>query len=177
MNKTSLEELYLDSNRLEIVETGVIIYHLPKSLKFLSSGDNKLVNGNNDLEISALHNLQTINASFQFLSHGNYFKFCYDYRETCHISPAARVSEGFVQIIKDIYPLFMRNNSQGFLPKTRGKFYLPRNLTTVIANGMKFQYYFGKLNIGQCNVTRLHFQNNFFNKMEGPLHGCNNIIS
>nr|XP_034301918.1 toll-like receptor 4 [Crassostrea gigas]XP_034301919.1 toll-like receptor 4 [Crassostrea gigas] len=179
LNKTSLEELYLDSNRLEIIETGVITYHLPKSLKFLSLGDNKLNNGIYDLEISVLHNLQTINTSFQYFSHANYFENCYDYRITCHISPEARVAGEFVHNVKDTYPSFMRNNSQSFLPKTMGttpEFYLPRNLTTVFANDMKLQYHFGKLNIGQCNVTHLHFQNNFFNKMDGPLHGCNKII-
>eukprot|EP00105_Crassostrea_gigas_P018929 XP_011437197.1 PREDICTED: putative leucine-rich repeat receptor-like serine/threonine-protein kinase At2g24130 [Crassostrea gigas] len=61
LNKTLLEELYLDSNRLEIIETGVITYHLPKSLRFLSLGDNKLDNGIYVLEVSALQNLQTLN--------------------------------------------------------------------------------------------------------------------
>lgn len=36
---------------------------------------------------------------------------------------------------------------------------------------MKLQYHFGKLNIGQCNVTHLHF---FLTKWMA--HECNNII-
>lgn len=185
LNKTSLEELYLDSNRIEIMETGVITYHLPKSLKYLSLGDNKIDNGIYHLELSALHNLQTLNASFQLFSHNNFFDGCYDYRQSCHILPEFAVYPkeftvypSAVKSVRNIYPWYQHNAFSGLFPKSPNfTYYLPRSLTTIFANDMKFQFFvIGQLFFGQCNITHLHFQNNFIYEVYGPSSGCNNLV-
>ncbi|XP_052674373.1 toll-like receptor 4 [Crassostrea angulata] len=185
LNKTSLEELYLDSNRIEIMETGVITYHLPKSLKYLSLGDNQISNGIYHLEVSALHNLQTLNASFQLFTHNNFFDGCYDYRQSCHILPEFTVYPqeftiypSVVKSVRNIYPWYQHNAFSGLFPKPPNfTYYLPRSLTTIFANDMKFQFFvIRQLFFGQCNVTHLHFQNNFIYEMHVPTLGCNNLV-
>nr|XP_034301997.1 toll-like receptor 4 isoform X2 [Crassostrea gigas]XP_034301998.1 toll-like receptor 4 isoform X2 [Crassostrea gigas]XP_034301999.1 toll-like receptor 4 isoform X2 [Crassostrea gigas] len=175
LNKTLLEELYLDSNRLEIIETGVITYHLPKSLRFLSLGDNKLDNGIYVLEVSALQNLQTLNVSFQIFSHNNYFEGCYDYHQSCHISPESKMNTNEGEIGE--YPRYFNSVSSGFsLKPPKFTFYFPKNLTTILANNMKLQFSVGELFFGQCNITHIHFQNNFIYEMNGPTSGCNKLM-
>lgn len=56
LNKILFEELYLDSNRIEIMEIGVIIYYFFKFLKYLFLGDNKIDNGIYYLELFVLYN-------------------------------------------------------------------------------------------------------------------------
>ncbi|XP_048757179.2 toll-like receptor 4 [Ostrea edulis] len=169
LNKTSLEELYLDSNRLEMIETGLITYNLPKSLKHLSVGDNKMDNGMYVLETGSLHNLQTLNVSFQTHSHNDYFDGCSDYTESCHNRPELTASTQNIAKVME---------SDGMLKLQKPPiftFYLPKNMHTLYANDMKLTYPVYELHFGHCNLKHMHFQNNFILKFNGPIFGSHNI--
>lgn len=150
----------------------------------MSIGDNKITNGIYNLDLSALHNLQTLNASFQLFSHNNFYDGCYDYRQSCHIlpeftvyPPEFKVYPSVVKSVRNTYPWFQHNAFSGLFPKPPNfTYYLPRNLTTIFANDMKFQFSVGQLYFGQCNVTHIHFQNNFIYEMYGPTSGCNYLV-
>ncbi|KAK3095180.1 hypothetical protein FSP39_011120 [Pinctada imbricata] len=60
--KTRLRELYLDQNRIEIIEKG-LLPQLPQSLKHLSIAQNKLTMGLYMFDFSNLANLEVVNSS------------------------------------------------------------------------------------------------------------------
>ncbi|XP_062591751.1 toll-like receptor 4 [Saccostrea cucullata] len=159
LQSTSLEELYLDSNRLEIIEVGVLP-NLPKSLKHLSVGDNKIDNGMYVLQTNSLHNLLSLNVSFQIYSHTNYFDGCNDYSYSCHIGPE------------------MDHKGQN-IDRHQGSsnisFYVPPKLKIFYANNMKLHISVGELHFINNNVEFLHFQNNFIVQIHGPIFGCHNV--
>ncbi|XP_061184888.1 toll-like receptor 4 [Saccostrea echinata] len=157
LQNTTLEELYLDSNRLEIIESGVLPI-LPKTLKLLSVADNKVDNGLYVLQAGSMPNLEILNVSFQIHSHTTYFDGCYDYSDSCHIDPEVALK--------------FHNWSQqlGYVVT----FYLPVKLKRLYANNMKFQYHIGELHFNNCNLEFAHFQNNYFVQIHGPVFGCEN---
>ncbi|XP_062594743.1 toll-like receptor 4 isoform X2 [Saccostrea cucullata] len=158
LQNTTLEELYLDSNRLELMEIGVLP-KLPKTLKLLSVGDNKVDNGIYVLQVDSMHNLEVLNVSFQIHSHTNYFEPCDDFSESCHIGPD--VAHKFIDLSLSKKRIFT--------------FYLPEKLKRLYANNNKFQYHVGELHFNNCNVEFAHFQGNHFVQIHGPLFGCYNV--
>ncbi|XP_062613352.1 toll-like receptor 4 [Saccostrea cucullata] len=62
--RTNLTELYAASNRLEIIEPGVLP-NLPKTLEIFSLAENKLTSGLYILYFDSLENLRVYNSSFQ----------------------------------------------------------------------------------------------------------------
>nr|XP_022314032.1 toll-like receptor 4 isoform X1 [Crassostrea virginica] len=176
-----LEELYLDSNRLELIEIGVVTYNSPKSLKVLSLGDNKLDINIYMLEAVSLYNLEVLNVSFQSLSKLNNFDFCYDIADSCTglmNQNQFKLTVQVFDVLRRYYP-FLPNNSLGVSMKSQDPnytFHLPRNLQTIYANDIKFQYNVGEQRFGgQCKLKHIHFQNNFLYKIYGPIFGCNNV--
>ncbi|XP_061197752.1 toll-like receptor 4 isoform X2 [Saccostrea echinata] len=157
LHNTSLEELYLDSNRLEIMEIGVLP-NLPKTLKHLSVGDNKMDDGMYVLQVNSLYNLVILNVSFQIYSHTNYFDGCNDYSYSCHIGPEVA--------------LLNTGQQQGSSNIT---FYLPKNLKRFYANNMKLHIRVGEVHFSDCNLEFVHFQNNFFVQIHGPIFGCDDV--
>ena len=176
-----LEELYLDSNRLERIEIGVLTYNFPKSLKVFSLGDNKLDIDIYMLEAVSLYNLEVLNVSFQSLSKLNNFDFCYDIADSCTglmNQTQFKLTVQVFDVLRRYYP-FLPNISLGVSMKSQDPnytFHLPRNLQTIYANDIKFQYNVGTERFGgQCNLKQIHFQNNFLYKIYGPILGCNNV--
>ncbi|XP_078318696.1 toll-like receptor 4 [Crassostrea virginica] len=176
-----LEELYLDSNRLERIEIGVVTYNFPKSLKVVSVGDNKLDTDIYMLEAVSLYNLEILNVSFQSLSKLNNFDFCYDIADSCTglmNQTQFKLTVQVFDVLRRYYP-FLPNNSLRVSMKSQDPnytFHMPRNLQTIYANDIKFQFNVGVQRFGgQCNLKHIHFQNNFLYKIYGPMLGCNNV--
>ncbi|VDI73365.1 Hypothetical predicted protein [Mytilus galloprovincialis] len=67
LRNTSLTEIYLDSNRLQLVEPGALIM-IPKTLKKLSIADNEFAYGEYLYEIFSL-TVQEVNISYMGMSH------------------------------------------------------------------------------------------------------------
>ncbi|KAJ8302148.1 hypothetical protein KUTeg_021135 [Tegillarca granosa] len=65
---TTLTEIYLDSNRLQIIESGTLGF-VPDTLRYISVADNQFTMGWYVLEIAQLKYVTEINSSFQHIAH------------------------------------------------------------------------------------------------------------
>ncbi|VDI25881.1 Hypothetical predicted protein [Mytilus galloprovincialis] len=68
LRNTTITELYMDSNRLQLLEPGALNM-LPKTLKKISAGDNQFTYGRYILHLSVLSNVQELNVSYMGISH------------------------------------------------------------------------------------------------------------
>ena len=161
---TKLKELYLDHNRLELVESGVLA-NLPKTLKYIKVSSNRLTFGWYALEVWFLTNIRTIDMSDQFLSSNpsDLFPLCDDTRNKRRSNCSITISEH----IGDKNPVLLSHLQIDI------NFSLPEHLENVFFNKCRLVYYHIRtLNPGRNQIKRIYAQDNSLYEWIGPIYGA-----
>ncbi|KAK3101476.1 hypothetical protein FSP39_003875 [Pinctada imbricata] len=176
LQNTSLLELHVDSNRIESLETGVMML-LPKSLRHVSITDNRLTFGWYALETAYLKNLTYYDMSLQYLSHypSNIFPLCDDRRTQRQV--IVNNSNSYMEVDK-----FYNRTAISSLGSFDEMFHvfsmnvtIPLNLEVGFFNKSTLRYPIPILSIGKNNLKRLYAQDNTFYEWTGPMIGFNSL--
>ncbi|OWF50884.1 toll-like receptor 4 [Mizuhopecten yessoensis] len=161
LNNTRLEELYLDFNRIELVEDTMMQY-LPDSLKLLSVAGNKFTLGKYLLAMHFLDSLKYLDVSLQFSPHGSVGEMleqCFDWRcpkETKNESQEPR--------------------SLKFYGKWRPSLYLPRNLEVIDGHSSSFRGEIGDFNFMERNIIKqFDLHDNLLQSWKGPIRNLHRV--
>ncbi|XP_062602628.1 toll-like receptor 4 [Saccostrea cucullata] len=163
LDNTSITELNIASNRIEMFET-CVIFNLPKTIKKLSVAENRLIVGKYVFEYYLLSGVEILNASLRntparFIDSITRCKDNVDplkdktYDYSCHKNLS----------ISSIYddPLISVS--------------LPPNLQIVYANSSKLYTRVAKFELKKNNLREIYFQNNVIHSWIGPIQGVENI--
>ena len=162
LQNTSLEVLSIASNRIEMVESGVI-RNLPRSLKYLNVGDNMFSKGNFIFEINSLKNLTIVDLTYLFtihtpkflLSRCNDTKYPIDnyQRKMSQLNIDAAQYQQNIRSKRELPPL----------PPAKFIIYLPPKLETIYANNSNARFLIKEWHLGQNNSIRnLYLQGTYF---------------
>ncbi|XP_062600505.1 toll-like receptor 4 [Saccostrea cucullata] len=163
---TPLEELYLDNNRLAIIESNVLKF-LPHTLKTLSLVKNRLTIGRYLLQFKSLSGLEKLDVSFQ------YFSPSFDkVRDAFFCQNPVRICKNKMNEYSLKYEKM--SDECSFPPFDIS---LPRNLTTVIlrGNGLRTDI----RDVQFCpnnNLAHLDMSQNPITSFSGPFHGLKKLI-
>nr|XP_022291463.1 toll-like receptor 6 [Crassostrea virginica] len=157
---TSLKKLSLASNRLELLETGVISAW-PKTLQILTLAENKLTAGAYALEVHSLSNLTVLNMSYQ-LHPPKYPLSAYD---ICSEKVEMEIeSNTFTSNFS--YKEFNFNWSMPF----------PENLEILYAQSSRLFIKDPKVSIHAPSLKHVFLQDNFFLSLGEPISAKHNRI-
>ncbi|KAK3104074.1 hypothetical protein FSP39_024221 [Pinctada imbricata] len=174
LQNTSLNELHIDSNRLEDVETGVLML-MPKGLRRISIVENRLTFGWYALESAYLKNLTYFDMSLQYLSRNpsNIFPLCDDRRTqrpfVVRKSNRNKTTEmyqanvGSKKPIHGSFRIFSMNIT------------IPRHLEVAYFNTSTLRYQVPIVSIGKNNLKEIYAQDNTFYEWIGPLIGLQKL--
>lgn len=169
LSNTSLVELHVAFNRLELLEPGLINI-LPKSLRYISAGQNRFTFGQYVFDLGTLTGVKEINGSFQFLSNNpkdlspiNKHKSCdKPYRKECDNLLTDRKTE-----ILDLF-----NQFSAFLYTSLSlQIPLPKDIERVYFRMSGLQYSLPRLEFGKNKLKYLDLSANVLNEWIGPIIG------
>ncbi|XP_048769624.2 toll-like receptor 4 [Ostrea edulis] len=164
LNNTSLTELSIAGNRIEMFEP-CVLYNLPKTIRKLSVANNRLIVGKYVLEYYSLVQLEILNASLRnrpapFLES---ISSCYE-----NPDPSSRH--------------ILDYNCHGNLSQSvwdedppRITISIPPKLHTVYVNSSKLYARVTSFGLKHNNLKRFYIQDNVIYSWFGPLHGVENV--
>ena len=161
---TSIRELDLSSNRLELMDDDVPKY-FPLNLEILNVSVNQISWGRYVILYPFLKNLETVDCSGQY---------SYKYHNV-----DALTCENEVECIEwssipfDTYSddkQIHLNNSYVF-DRRNITFNVPPKLKKLYFHSSQFRFSIGKVHIGRNHIKEYHVQNNFLNALVGPIYG------
>ncbi|OWF41429.1 toll-like receptor 4 [Mizuhopecten yessoensis] len=156
-NHTYLTNMYIDSNRLSLLEFGVIP-RLPKSLRLLSVKENRITYGNYIFELASAINLEFFDGSNQYSSHDPITgsKDCNDWRAPPSSSDDDSSTDQ--NAVFDIVKL------------SAATINLPPNLKEVLFHDSVLDYVItGRIPFGPNNLTRFDLHNNLLHSWRGTV--------
>ena len=169
LQNTSLKELYLESNRLMIVQSGVAMF-LPRTLEFFSLRDNMLTLGLYTIEVTNLVGLKVADASGQ-RSHHDYYKIwtpCKENQRQTRNSKPNMLSS-------------FRHQKQFklgiWIPDFTGMIPIPvaQHLETVYFNSSYIVSQIPEGRLSNNNAKHLYFQDNVFYRWIGPVMNVKSV--
>ncbi|XP_046551620.1 toll-like receptor 3, partial [Haliotis rubra] len=147
LKNTKLEELYIEANRIEMIDKNVII-NLPTSLKKISIKENHLSFGLYLMELSVLTDLEWVDTSHQGTSSISFF-------DTTSLH-----SRHLLQLDKYNKP-FTGNVT----------IYVPPNVTFIDASHSKMAFEVIRFQIGENKIREIDVSFNYFSLWTGPIIG------
>ncbi|KAJ8301815.1 hypothetical protein KUTeg_020802 [Tegillarca granosa] len=163
LQNTELRELYLDSNRMQIIQSGVF-ERLPKSLIYASLADNKFTMGRYIFEVFAVSNVKILNASFQHISHNPSGLYPPPSKESCdqqvrNLCPEGETSD---QIIPG--QLFRKSNTSTPIVAP-----FPPNLETLYFRKCALRYSIPEMNFLSNKIKYCDLSGNILYEWIGPI--------
>lgn len=175
MRNTTIEELYLDKNRLEMIELDAALY-TPINLSIISFGDNKLTMGYYIFNSLYMENLKILNASFQFYSHNSYEAFQDTSKGTCDLyvrSPCEDLDHSNSVRRQDFSKVRPYPNLKSDLDLMLN---LPPKLEVVHFNSSLIRYKIPRLSFNPNNEIKfLNFSGNILYEWSGPVVHLNKL--
>ncbi|XP_062591485.1 toll-like receptor 4 [Saccostrea cucullata] len=159
LKETNLTELYAASNRLEILEPGVLT-NLPKTLEIFSLAENKLTSGLYILYFDLLGNLRVYNSSFQ--KHPP--KFPYSIVDNCKEKRESFDVVSHCQEVANEQSLKLNGRWKNFTV------HFPRNLEEIHAYSSRLYFKIPAFNISAPSLRIVNLQDNILYSLEGPVH-------
>ncbi|XP_046551631.1 toll-like receptor 4 isoform X1 [Haliotis rubra] len=151
LKNTKLEELYIEANRIEIIDKNVMS-NLPTSLKKISIKENNLSFGLYLMELSVLTDLKWVDASHQDTSIISFF-------DTTSLH-----SRRLLQLDKYNKPI--RGNVT---------IYVPPNVTFINASHSKMAFEVLRFQIGENKIREIDLSFNYFTLWTGPIIGLTHL--
>lgn len=175
LKNTTLKELHISSNRLEIVEERAVGY-LPQTIKRVSIADNNLTFGLYLLELFFLKNLEWINASMQHMSHNprevlkSFFFF------SCNNKRRDNSEElNFETANKPLRYLTNFQKQEFSSARMNYTFPVPYNLKTLFMNESGLGYSIPEIRFTRNNIENLYTQGNSLRSWIGPVRSLENL--
>ncbi|XP_062613334.1 toll-like receptor 4 [Saccostrea cucullata] len=175
LKETNLTELYIEKNRLEQLEAGAMKV-LPKTLKKVSVGENKLTQGKYILDYFSMDSVRIFNISVQ-LRPAPYpmsiFENCKEKDDNCEFPFSEKKIQRDTTIYKDVELIdesFFRTKDKGFVIVN-----FPKSLEIIYANSSRLYSAIPEFGITSRNLREVYLQNNFFYSWIGPIHGIQNL--
>ncbi|XP_062583227.1 toll-like receptor 4 [Saccostrea cucullata] len=166
-HNSTLEELYLENNRLAFVEKHVIKF-LPPTLKLISLVRNRLAIGLYLLEFNLFLGLEKLDASFQFISPP-----FIEVRDAFYCQNPVRICKNEM----DEFPLkYEKISEKSPISHFDPIISLPRNLIHVILRGNGIRTYILETRFyPENNITYLDLSKNPITSFTGPLQGLKKL--
>ncbi|XP_062578839.1 toll-like receptor 4 [Saccostrea cucullata] len=187
---TSLTELHISSNKIELIENGATKY-IPKTLRRLSIADNRLTVGLYILQFDILKGLEWLNVSSQHFTHDP-IEFIHDVASECEderepLTSASTHTDSHIlkqkktNSVNKLKVDMKRTDvdlkgSQVFLHFS-GKvgFPVPPNVKKVFFNESGLRYRVPKIHSSKNSVEEIYLQDNTLYSWMGPIRGVNNL--
>lgn len=169
-NNTKLEELYVDSNRISMLQSGVFD-NFPPTLRYISTKDNLFTMGIYVLQLSDMSGLQELYLTNSFTTHDptdttNRFWSCGDWR--CPVK-----DENTRSVIgKNSVGLERYSNTKKGMTFIVN---LPPNLQKLSIANCFYRYVIYKLQFAENNLTHLYAQKNMFVEWRGPIYNLTKL--
>ena len=189
--KTRIQEIYMDSNRVELFEAKAI-EHLPETLHFVSAADNKFTMGKYAIQVAVMQNLKILDLSRQHISHipssVNYN--CND------LGSNSKTSSNSTSLTETDFKFdwtflanerfdqrFAANNSNA-ISNDRNSLYsstilfpFPQNLEIGYFNMSALRYSIPHFKLFNNNVKNVYLQDNVLYEWIGPIENVNSLES
>ncbi|XP_061177036.1 toll-like receptor 4 [Saccostrea echinata] len=165
---TNLTELYVASNRLEILEPGVA-RNLPKTLEILWFAENKLTTALYVLEFSTLENLRVFNMSVQ--KHPP--KFPYSIIDKCKVKKESYNDDFHCHEVANSHTSKIIGSDQIVT------WDFPPNLEEIYAYSSQIHLKVPNFSVSAPSLRIVNIHNNFLYSFEGPVYikSSNNLIT
>ncbi|XP_061186952.1 toll-like receptor 4 [Saccostrea echinata] len=164
---TTLEELYLDDNRLALLEMNVLKF-LPPSLKIISLVKNRLTIGLYLLELEFLSSIEKIDASFQYTS-PSFIKM----REAFDCQNPVRICKNGIDEYSVKYEI---TSGETAVPHFGPIILLPKNLTNITIKGYGLKTHITDIQFNADNcIAHLDWSQNPITSFKGPIEGLKKL--
>lgn len=164
---TSLEEVYLDDNRLALVEKHVLTY-LPTSLRIVSIAKNRMVIGPYLLDIITLSGVETFDMSFQYYSH--------EFRDATEVFSCHNPIRPYENVVEIMTPKQKLLSMKFSGTDNNVTITLPRNLTNVNLSRCSIRLNIFRIVVRPSNqVSRMDVSQNIIPSFVGPVVGLNQV--
>jgi Leucine-rich repeat (LRR) protein len=161
---TSLEEIYLDDNRLALVEKHVLQY-LPKSLKTVSIVKNRMVIGPYLLDVTFLTGMETFDMSFQYFTH--------PYSDAAEVFGCQNPIRPYGNVVQIMTP---KQKTEFSGTDTNLTITLPRNLTSFNLSRCSIRLDIFRIVVRPSNqVLRIDVSQNIIPSFVGPVVGFRKV--
>ncbi|XP_033746771.1 toll-like receptor 4 [Pecten maximus] len=165
LNKTKLEKLYVESNRLSMLQSDAFNY-FPPTLRYISIRDNLFTMGIYVLQFGILCGLRELDLANSFTTHDpsdttNRFSSCGDWRGPMKnaIATSPIDKEGMLPLDR------LGNTGKGMTFIVN----LPRNLEKISFANCLYRYVIYTLHFAENKLTHLSAQKNMFVEWRGPI--------
>ncbi|XP_063443007.1 toll-like receptor 4 [Mytilus trossulus] len=169
LRKTKLKEMYFDSNRIQLLQTGLISL-LPKTIDIISISDNPLSFGEYVLEFRQL-SAKILNVSFLGTSHPPVDEgFCVsdlnetDFKQTLYEFNNV-VKEQQVSTMSREFMIF----NAGFKLNVLNIINLPLQLRVIYFTAGKSEFEMPRLRFSENVLEKVDFSSNIFYSLKGPI--------
>ncbi|CAC5403891.1 TLR13 [Mytilus coruscus] len=164
LRNTNIIEIHLDSNRLQLVEPGVLKM-LPKTLKRVSIADNQFTYGEYLLDMFSV-SVDDVNISYMGMSH--YLKDMDEQCDTISLggSSCGREPDIDQQSIKEINKT---DSLQTYVDDQFIPIFIPHQLKRIHFRQCKVRYYFPKLSLSNNLLEYIDASFNTFYDWRGPI--------
>ncbi|XP_071120390.1 toll-like receptor 4 [Mytilus edulis] len=166
LHNTSIQELHMDSNRLQQVERGAMKF-LPRTLIYLSVKDNMFSLGHYMFDLHWL-SLETVDASGMFSFHTED-----QHAEKCNLDLVCtwHTDESY-NVFNDSKSkqMFFEQDQFGFMPIP-----IPWNLKTLILRSSGSKYNIPEINLSSNKLERVDLSDNILTRWIGPLRNLKNL--
>ncbi|XP_046366681.2 toll-like receptor 4 [Haliotis rufescens] len=172
LQNTSLEELYLDDNRIELFDN-ILLTYLPKTLRILSVKHNTFFFGIYLLEMSVL-SIEWADISQQ---HSSYIETFGDASQ--RLERVKRIAYSKKQYMSSLE--HRGTDEDNFYyhghdsRSSHKKLYIPPNLTFLNFSISKLAFTIPQLELGPNSLKTIDLSNNFLTRWEGPLSGLDSL--
>ncbi|XP_060079873.1 toll-like receptor 4 [Ylistrum balloti] len=173
LHNTNLTHLYVESNRIAILETGVA-RKFPKSLKFLSVSDNNLSFGIYYIELmSEIPNIEVVHADHQGSPHNleTGSSDCNDWRAPPPPQDAITFALSTELLSCNRNPLRNLKHNTEIITK----FSFPLSLRKLYYSNNAMNFEIGLIDFEKNNLEILDLSNNLFHSWRGPLNNLKHI--
>ncbi|XP_061195741.1 toll-like receptor 4 [Saccostrea echinata] len=169
LKDTKITELYIEKNRLEQFEAGAIKV-LPKTLKKVSLGENKLTQGKYMIDYFSVESVRIFNISVQLRPAPfpwSIFENCIEKHDDCEFSFSENDRRTDAERSTDI---LFRTNDKGLIT-----FNIPRSAEIIYANSSRLYTAIPEFGLNSKGFREFYLQDNFFYSWIGPVHGIENL--
>ncbi|XP_069114150.1 toll-like receptor 4 [Argopecten irradians] len=164
---TNLTHIYIDSNRLSMLEIGTV-KQLPKTLIYISVIDNKLSFGLYDVEmLSSLPNIEVIHAEYQGVPHNfqTGSSDCNDWRAPPASYDVISFGGSSELLSCNRNPLSNIHHSSRIITLIQ----LPYSVRELFYSHNSMNFELGNIHFRDNNLTYVDLSNNLFHSWKGPL--------
>lgn len=159
---TSITELDLSSNRIEMMEKDVPKY-LPSNLTILNVSDNQFTWGLYMLSYTFLRNLRIADVSLQY---------SYSFKNINEMGCENSLDCGDTTSESLLFSEDASNHHQASLSrKINISVYVPCKLEKIFFHSSKFYFNIGEVHVRHNHIKEYHVKNNFFYSLIGPMYG------